>query len=140
MSIFSYAGLFILSFLSATVLPLSSEASLATLVVIQGQLVAPVLVATTGNVLGACTTYWLGRQAARVVVHHRETARKEGRAARLLRRYGGPTLLLSWVPILGDTLIALAGAMKIPLGAFLFWVTLGKGLRYAVVAWSVSAL
>jgi membrane protein YqaA with SNARE-associated domain len=138
--VLTYAGLFILSFLAATVLPLSSEAALATLVGTQGQFVAPVLVATAGNVLGACTTYWLGRQAARAVVHHHEAARKEGRTAQLLRRYGGPTLLLSWVPILGDTLVALAGAMKIPLGAFLFWVTLGKGLRYAVVAWSVSAL
>ncbi|MBA3473463.1 MAG: DedA family protein [Rubrobacter sp.] len=90
----SYASLFLLGFLAATVLPLSSEAALAALVATQGQLAAPVLVATAGNILGACTTYWLGRQAARVVVRHRETTSKETRAARLLQRYGGPTLLL----------------------------------------------
>ncbi len=134
----SYASLFTLSFLAATVLPLSSEAALATVVATQGQLVAPVLVATAGNVLGACTTYWLGRQAARVVVRERETTSKEARAARLLQRYGGPTLLLSWVPIIGDALVVLAGATKLPLVAFLFWVTLGKGLRYAAIAWTIS--
>ncbi len=136
----SYAGLFVLSFLAATVLPLSSEAALAAVVATQGQLVAPVLVATAGNILGACTTYWLGRQAARAVVHQRETTSKEARAARLLQRYGGPTLLLSWVPIIDDALVALAGATKVPLVAFLFWATLGKGLRYAAVAWTVPFL
>jgi membrane protein YqaA with SNARE-associated domain len=136
----SYASLFVLSFLAATVLPLSSEVALAALVGVQGQLVAPVLVATAGNVLGACTTYWLGRKAANALVRRRVTSRKEERAARLLRRYGGPALLLSWVPILGDALVALAGVTKLPLRAFLFWVTLGKGARYAVVAWTVSGL
>jgi membrane protein YqaA with SNARE-associated domain len=99
-----------------------------------------VLVATAGNVLGACTTYWLGRRAARTIGRRRETTKREERAAGLLRRYGGPALLLSWVPIIGDTLVALAGATKVPLETFLFWVVLGKGLRYAVVAWTVSAL
>ena len=113
---------------------------MAAIVATQGQFVAPVLVATAGNILGACTTYWLGRQAARVVVRHRETTSNEARAARLLQRYGGPTLLLSWVPIIGDVLVALAGATKLPLAAFLFWATLGKGLRYAAVAWTVSLL
>lgn len=136
----SYAGLFVLSFLAATVLPLSSEVALAGLVSLQGQLVAPVLVATAGNVLGACTTYWIGLRAARVVNRHREPTKQEVRAARLLRRYGGPALLLSWVPILGDALVALAGASRLPFGAFLFWVMLGKGLRYAAVAWTVAVL
>lgn len=136
----SYVGLFVLSFLAATVLPLSSEVALAALIGLQGQLVAPVLVATAGNVLGACTTYWLGRQAARTIAGRRETTRKEARAAQLLRRYGGPALLLSWAPLLGDVLVALAGATRLPFSAFLFWVTLGKGLRYAAVAWTVMAL
>ena len=79
MPMLSYAGLFVLSFLAATVLPLTSEASLAALVAIRGQLVAPVLVATAGNVLGSCTTYWVGRRA-RSLVRPRETTKKEVRA------------------------------------------------------------
>ena len=135
----SYPGLFTWSFLAATVLPLSSGAPLAALVDVRGRLVAPVLVATAGNVLGACTTYWLCRQA-RTLVRPRETTKKEARAERALRRYGGPALLLSFLPVIGDALVALAGATRLPLRVFLFWTTLGKGLHCGSVAWAVSAL
>jgi membrane protein YqaA with SNARE-associated domain len=136
----AYAGLFAWSFLAATVLPLSSEAPLAALVRSQGRIAAPVLVATVGNYLGACTTYWLGRRAARAVGGRREGADKSGRAARLLARYGQPTLLLSWVPVLGDALIAGAGAVGMPFYGFSAWVVLGKGLRYLAVAWAAAKL
>ena len=59
-------------------------------------------------------------------------------AARLLRRHGGPALL-SFLPVVGDALVALAGATGLPPRAFLFWVTLGKGLRYAALAWAISS-
>ncbi len=135
-----YAGLFALSFLAATVLPLGSEAALAALVGIRGQVVAPVLVATSRNVLGSCTTYWLGSKTAGILAHRRGLTKKEERAARLLRRHGGPALLLSFLPVVGDALVALAGAAGLSPRVFLFWVTLGKGLRYAAVAWAVSFL
>lgn len=140
MPVLAYTGLFAWSFLAATVLPLGYEAALAALVGARGQLVVPLLVATTGNVLGACTTYWLGRKASRIFVQRLEPARKEARAARLLRRYGGPALLLSPLPVIGDVLVALAGATRVPFGVFLFWVTLGKGARYVVVALAASTL
>jgi membrane protein YqaA with SNARE-associated domain len=96
--------------------------------------VLPVLVGTVGNVLGACTTYWISRRAAQALVEQRKPARGHTRAARMLRRYGQPALLLSWVPILGDALVAIAGVTKMHFGAFCFWVSLGKGLRYLVIA------
>jgi membrane protein YqaA with SNARE-associated domain len=135
-----YAGLFIWSFLAATVLPLSSEVPLAVLVRTHQHLVAPVLVATLGNYLGACTTYWIGRKTAQAVGKRRNTPKHQARAVRLLRRYGQLALLLSWVPIIGDALVALAGAFQIPFGPFSFWVGLGKGLRYLAVAWAVLAI
>lgn len=139
-ALLSYGGLFFWSFLAATVLPLSSEVPLVVLVREQQQFVAPVLVATVGNVLGSCTTYWLARRAARILVRP-PVARIEGaRAAALLRRWGQPALLLSWVPVLGDGLVGVAGALAIPFGAFVPWVLLGKGLRYLVVAWVALAL
>lgn len=140
MSVLGYAGLFLWSFAAATALPLGSEAALAAVVVASEQIVTPLLVATAGNVLGACTTYWLGRKASRVFGRHREPSGKGARAARLLRRHGAPALLLSPVPVVGDALVALAGATRVPFGAFLLWVTLGKGARYAAVALAASAL
>lgn len=57
-----------------------------------------------------------------------------------MRRFGQPVLLLSWVPILGDALVALAGTTRLPFGAFSLWVVIGKGLRYPAVAWAASAV
>ncbi len=136
----AYAGLFGWSFLAATLLPLSSEAPLALLVRSHNQIVLPVLVATLGNYLGACTTYWLGRRAAQALGKSEAKQREDSRAARLLKRFGQPALLLSWVPVIGDAMVALAGAMRVPFGSFSVWVALGKAARYAAVAWAVSAV
>ncbi len=139
-TLLAYAGLFGWSFLAATLLPLSSEAPLALLVRSHNQIVLPVLVATLGNYLGACTTYWLGRRAAQALGKSEAKQGKDSRAARLLKRFGQPALLLSWVPVIGDALVTLAGAMRVPFGSFSVWVALGKAARYAAVAWAVSAV
>lgn len=106
-----------------------------------GTWLVPVLVATLGNTLGACTTYWLGRAAMTVAS---PTSPKVQRAARLLQRYGAPSLLLSWVPLIGDVLVVLAGAARVPFWTFTAWAAVGKCARYAAVAlalrgWSLYA-
>ena len=136
----AYAGLFAWSFLAATVLPLSSEAPLAVLVAREQTLLLPVLVATLGNYLGACTTYWVGGRAARMLDQNRASTPRQQRAEALLRRYGQPVLLLSWVPIIGDALVALAGAMRLPFTSFSAWVMLGKAARYVAVGLAAQAL
>jgi membrane protein YqaA with SNARE-associated domain len=138
--ILAYAGLFAWSFLAATVLPLSSEAALVALVRVQEQIGLPVLIATAGNYLGACTSYWLGAKAAQTLGSRQGSGRGYARAADLLRRYGSAALLLSWVPILGDALVALAGAVQMPFKSFSFWVILGKSGRYLAIAWIAAAL
>ncbi len=127
------------SFLAATVLPLSSEVPLIVYVRSYDQFLLPVAVATIGNFLGSCTTYWLARRAAGVFGKTQELQQSQTRAARLLRRFGQPTLLLSWVPVVGDALVAFAGAIKMPFVAFSAWTALGKLLRYVAVAWAVAA-
>ena len=59
---------------------------------------------------------------------------RDRRAARYVQQYGQPILVLSWVPLLGDALVAAAGAAGMPFVGFSFWVTLGKALRYLAVA------
>ncbi len=136
-----YAGLFAWSFLASTLLPLGSEAALIAIVRTEEQVFVPVVVATAGNYLGACTTYWLGRRAAQALgKDQREGETRDTRAARLLRRYGQSALLLSWVPLIGDALVVLAGGMKLPFLQFSFWTLLGKAARYLVVAWAASVL
>ena len=135
-----YGGLFLWSFLAATVLPLSSEVPLVLLVRTYGHVVVPVIVATLGNYLGACTTYWLGRRAAQALDKRSRSSTNHERAERLIKLYGQPVLLLSWVPLVGDALVAIAGAMRLPFLVFSLWVFLGKAVRYAAVAWAASAL
>lgn len=145
----SYATLFAMSFVAATAVPMSSEALLILLVRSGEGITLPVLVATVGNVLGACTTYLLGRGANRAYQKTAKrkpekkstrTRRGQERAQRILTRYGQPALLLSWVPILGDALVALAGVTGVRFAPFLLWVTLGKGARFLVIALAAGNL
>jgi membrane protein YqaA with SNARE-associated domain len=126
-------ALLVSSFLAATVLPLASEIPLAVVVRRHGDLLLPVAVATLGNFLGACTTYGLARAAAAALAP-RSTGRPP-RALAFFERYGAPSLLLSWVPIIGDAIVALAGASRVPIAAFSVWTIIGKAARYAAVAW-----
>src|SRR6185295_5058372 len=97
-----------------------------------------VTVATLGNYLGACTTYLLGRQAARALTHRAGASPREHRAAAYVKEYGQPIMIFSWLPLLGDALVAAAGAAEMPFAGFSFWVALGKALRYVAVAWGAQ--
>ena len=134
-SITELAVLFFWSFLAATIFPVGSEPALVALTRSGGRLPLLLLVATAGNYLGACTTYGLARLAAEKAATRLES--KSGqRAVRLLDRYGRPALLLSWVPLVGDAIVAAAGVVKIPFGSVSLWVIVGKAARYAVVIWA----
>jgi len=135
MSVAAAAVLFAWSFAAATVLPVSSEIPLAVAVRSAGHWLLPVLIATAGNVLGACTTYTLARYAVTMAPAASGRAR---RAAALLARHGAPAMLLSWVPLIGDVLVLLAGATRLPVVPFLAWVTLGKAARYVAVGLAVQ--
>jgi membrane protein YqaA with SNARE-associated domain len=130
----AYLALFAWSFLAATILPLASEPMLVILVRTRGEIGPPVLIATAGNYLGACTTYLLARAAARVTPLSKTVAR-HARAVALVERFGQPALLLSWVPIVGDAIVAVAGAVGMRFVPFSLWVFAGKLARYATVAW-----
>lgn len=134
----AYATLFSWSFLAATVLPLGSEPALFALARSGYEWLPLVAVATAGNYLGACTTYYLGRQAARAVARRVGASAREHRAAQYVQQYGQPIMIFSWVPMVGDALVAAAGAAEMPFAGFSFWVALGKGMRYAAVAWGAT--
>lgn len=92
-------------------------------------------VATLGNVLGSLLNWVLGRSIERFR-HHRwfpVNEHKLDKAQRFYLRYGRWSLLLSWVPIIGDPLTVIAGVMREPLWRFVLIVTLTKGTRYLVL-------
>ncbi|EOU1298394.1 YqaA family protein [Cronobacter sakazakii] len=128
--VLSLLSLFTSSFLSATLLPGSSEAVLVALLV--SVKTAPwllVLTATIGNSLGGLTNVILGR-----LFPLRESSRWQERAQGWLQRFGAPALLLSWLPLVGDLLCLLAGWLRLPWGPVIFFLCLGKALRYIIIA------
>ena len=132
----AYLGLFSSALIAATVLPMQSEAVLVGLLTAGTSSVTVLLiVATTGNVLGAVINWCLGRFILRwrerrwFPASDRQLARAEG----WYRRYGRWSLLGSWLPVVGDPLTIVAGILREPLIPFLILVTLAKGARYLVL-------
>jgi membrane protein YqaA with SNARE-associated domain len=135
--VIAYVVLFASALIAATILPLQSEAVLVGLLVTGDYSVAILLVvATTGNVLGALINWGLGR----FLLRFRERSwfpvseAQLARAEEWYHRYGRWSLLGSWLPIIGDPLTVVAGVLREPIGPFLLLVTLAKFGRYLVLA------
>ncbi len=133
----AYSGLFIAAFLAATILPAQSEAGLAALILASPASVT-LLVATAslGNILGSVVNWYLGRGINRFTGKRWFPASEDqlSRATNWYSRYGRWSLLLSWVPVIGDPLTVVAGIMREPLLRFLLIVGIAKTGRYIVVA------
>ena len=95
-----------------------------------------VAVASVGNILGSCVNWWLGTYIERfkdrrwfpVNAASLQTAQKH------YQRWGRWSLLLSWVPFIGDPITVMAGVMKEKFAVFLIWVGVAKTGRYIVLA------
>ena len=138
--LYNYLLLFLSAFIAATFLPFYSEAWLYLLLQDASSplsVAIPVLVATAGNVLGACLNWWLGRSLLRFAGRRwfYFSAAQIARAQTGFQRYGLWTLLFSWLPVVGDPLTLIAGVLRVRFGVFVLLVTAGKLARYAVVAW-----
>jgi len=131
-----YPALFLLSFLAATVLPFGSEWLLAGLLLNGFDPSLTVALATVGNTLGALTTYGLGRWGGPVLTGRLlrldEAARRKSED--FYARYGAWSLLLSWVPVVGDPLCLVGGVLRMGISRFLLLVFVGKLARYVAVA------
>jgi membrane protein YqaA with SNARE-associated domain len=134
---YGYSGLFLLSFLAATLIPLGSEWLVVAMLLNRHNPYLTVMVATTGNFLGACTTYligayggpWLTEKLLRIDAAARE------RAEGFYRRYGAWSLLFSWLPVIGDPICLVGGILQVGFRRFSLLVMAGKLARYALVAW-----
>lgn len=123
--------LFITSFLSATLLPGGSEATLlATLELHQYPVANVVLVATVGNTLGGLTNYGIGLW----LPNRMQQEKHANRALRWVEKCGYWTLLFSWLPVIGDPLCLAAGWLRMKFLASTAFIFIGKALRYALLA------
>ena len=135
-----YLTTFASAFLAATFLPLASELTMAAGLAAGGSVHWLVACATLGNTLGAVVNWGLGR----FIEHFRGRkwfpvdAKRLEQGQAWFRRYGVWSLLFAWLPVVGDALTVIAGAMRIHIAPFLVLVAAGKGTRYAVLALAVN--
>jgi len=136
LSLSGYLGLFFAAFGAATLLPMQSEAVLVGLLLSEHYIAwVLLLVATTGNVLGSMVNWLFGRY----IEHYRHkrwfpvSEQQLQKAQNSYQKYGRWSLLLSWVPIIGDPLTVVAGVMREPLWSFVLIVTFAKFSRYLVL-------
>jgi len=136
-----YITLFIVSFLAATLLPLGSEALLLYDISLNYSLLLLWTFATVGNTLGSMFNYWLGLKGEVYLERKKHLSVENMEKARgLFSKYGAWTLLLSWVPIIGDPLTFIAGVLRFNFKYFVLIIFVAKGLRYVVIIFLASNL
>lgn len=148
---FGLSTVFIVALVSATLLPLGSEPAVAGLLTLNPHLFWPaILVATAGNTVGGAISWWMGLAAHRAwdlarqrrraglaadpkAKPARNLSRHERRARIWLRRLGPKACLLSWLPVVGDPLCAVAGWLRLPFWPCVLYMAIGKFLRYLIM-------
>lgn len=122
--------LFLIAFVSATLLPLGSEPALFGLLKLNPDLFWPaILVATAGNTLGGAVSWAMGWESHKLVDKYRHSD-THLRALDWLERVGSKACLLSWLPVIGDPLCAVAGWLRLPFWPCVLYMAIGKLARY----------
>jgi len=130
---YGLSTLFVASFISATLLPIGSEPFLYGLLRLNPGIFWPaVVVATAGNTLGGAFDWWMGYGAHKVADRYSHS-KHHTRVIEWLERLGPKACLLSWLPLVGDPLCAVAGWLRLPFWRCLGYMLIGKFLRYLVM-------
>ncbi|RZT94969.1 membrane protein YqaA with SNARE-associated domain [Rivibacter subsaxonicus] len=127
---YGLSTVFIVALVSATLLPMGSEPVVFGLIKLNPELFWPaILVATAGNTVGGAISWWMGYGAERAVeaIRHKPV---EHRVLGWLERFGPKACLMSWLPVVGDPLCAVAGWLKLSFWPCLFYMAIGKFFRY----------
>lgn len=125
------SAVFIIALISATLLPMGSEPAVFALVKLEPNMFWPVIVvATLGNTVGGAISWWMGYGAERAYEHARQRKPPDARALQWLQRFGAKACLLSWLPVVGDPLCAVAGWLRLPFWPCVAYMAIGKFARY----------
>lgn len=144
------ATLLFAGFVSSTLLPGGSEPLLLVYLTQQAPVALwptaalAVLAVGVGNTVGGIVTYGMGRGVrlwwGRGRKQQTQDSRSHQKARRWLDRWGPWALLMSWVPIVGDPLCLVAGAMRLRFWPCALAIAVGKFARYVVLAAAVLAI
>jgi membrane protein YqaA with SNARE-associated domain len=129
---YGLSTLFVVTLVSATLLPLASEPAVFGLLKLNPELFwQTMIVATAGNTIGGAISWWTG-YGVELAYEHVTHKKGEHRALTWLRRWGPKACLLAWLPGVGDPLCAVAGWLKLPFWPCLAYMAAGKFLRYVL--------
>ncbi len=127
----NYLYLFFVSFISATLFPLGSEALVLYNLTIDINVYLIFFFATFGNSLGSVVNYWIGLKGEKYLINKKVLSEKNIlNSKKYFDKYGGYSLLFSWVPIIGDPITFMAGVLRYNIKKFILLVILAKGGRY----------
>ena len=131
---FGLSTVFVVALISATLLPMGSEPAVFGLVKLNPELFWPaVLVATAGNTAGGAISWWMGYGAERAYERVKKRSSTELRALQWLKRFGAKACLLSWLPVVGDPICAVAGWLNLPFWPCVAYMAIGKFARYVTM-------
>lgn len=137
---YSLGTVFVVSLVSATLLPLGSEPVVFGLVQLNPAMFWPVIaVATVGNTLGGAVDWWMGF-GARHLSNKYAHSQVHLRALDWLEKLGPKACLLAWLPLVGDPLCAVAGWLKLPFWPCLVYMAIGKFARYLTMTAALTGL
>ena len=136
-----FLSLFVISFLAATILPFSSELTLAGLIVTSNyDNLLLLIVASFGNVLGSVVNWALGfysrNLSSKKWFPFKETQIEK--SSKWFRKFGKWSLLFAWVPVLGDPLTLIAGLLRVKFLDFIILVAIGKVSRYLIIFYLIG--
>jgi membrane protein YqaA with SNARE-associated domain len=137
---YGLSTVFVVSFISATLVPLGSEPVVFGLIKLSPELYWQVIfVATAGNTLGGAVDWWIGYGAHQVADKYQRSPHHT-RALIWLKKLGPKACLLAWLPLVGDPLCAVAGWLKLPLWPCLAYMAIGKFARYVTMTAALAGL
>ena len=130
-----YFGLFIVSFLSATVIPFSSDAIVGIMVGLNYDVLLVLLIASFGNTLGGMMNYYIGRLGKTEWIHKylKISEKKIHKATSFVTKYSGLVALFTWLPGIGDALALTLGLFKVNAVRVWMFMLIGKTTRYALI-------
>jgi membrane protein YqaA with SNARE-associated domain len=127
METYGLLSLFLICFLSATILPLSSE--IVVVYFLSSNTFSPfevIMVASIGNIIGGTTNYLIGYFFSRFF-----KIKSENKAYRIAKKHGHIAAFLSWLPFIGDPILLTLGLLKSSFWKMFIFMSLGKSIRYA---------
>ena len=136
MIVLGYLQLLLFSFLAATFLPFSSEVILTTMYLSENfNIFILLIVASTGNISGSLFNWYLGKKI--LIFKDKKwfpiSDDRLKKSEKFFQKYGVWSLLLAWVPIIGDPLTMIVGVLRIKLLVFLIFVSISKIFRYIFI-------